>query len=620
MINPVNITTSNVSEELRSIATQEDVSISELYIKLRSVNIFVKDSDLNFVEIFAKDFDKYREEIFLRDNNIEFLQEYTIDIQSKEESYPFKDMISKIEFNEHDTDACFVIKKGSKLSYYSELYDDFLSYITEQKLRSNIMLYLFDVEYKESIKEFVDVIEKIKSITFKEDKKILISQGLREIAAVDAETSMIIKEENETGSEDSAGRVDYSNRGFLISCSAGEELFEFTKPQQGQHGRTCKGEIIEVALIELDTEPLFTVENSIEVLDSFENIKYLSTKSGYLVKTGNQYDVSNSIDVGEISFKTTGTINSDLDYEISINVMKDDPLEDAVEEGMHVKVQNLSIHGSIGPNTKIETRDLSISGQSHHDSLIQCVNANIGLHKGKIIARKVEVTTLEGGEIIADIAIVKSAMRGKIRAKTIKIGTLGSHVIMEASQYIQIEKVKGEENQFIFDASINDAFDNKDDNKDDDEEYLKRVKDELIVLLKAFKDSTAQVKKNLEPCKKIREAIIASKNRSVAIPSALIQKFKSCQIMQVHYKKLKEDLEYKKGKYENLQKKMLKSSSNIFDAKIILNEPINGYNHITYRLHKPQIDIKLTTDEKMNKKIFRLSEDEEGVVKIINVS
>ena len=147
----------------------------------------------------------------------------------------------------------------------------------------------------------------------------------------------------------------------------------------------------------MDVKPTFTVDNNIEIQDSFENIKYLATKSGYVVKTGSKYEVSNSIDVGEISFKTTGTINSDLDTEISINVVKNDPLEDAIEKGMHVKVQNLSIAGSIGPNTQVETRTISISGQTHHESSIKCMNADIQIHKGKITGRKVVVSILDGG-------------------------------------------------------------------------------------------------------------------------------------------------------------------------------------------------------------------------------
>ncbi|OIP56805.1 MAG: hypothetical protein AUK54_01360 [Helicobacteraceae bacterium CG2_30_36_10] len=620
MITPVTLTTNNVSKELMQIARQNNISVSELYINIRSVETFLKDSNLDsesdLVEIHAKDFDKYRQEVSLRDNTIEFEQEYTIEIKFKEEAYPFKSMITEIEFEDNDTCAYLVIKKGSRLHYYKELYNDFLSFITEQKIRSNLMLYLFDVDYKSTIKQFVDVIEKVKSITFKEDKKILVSQGLKEIESVTSEIFMAIEKNNPTGDEDNEGRVNYSNRGFLLSCSAGEELFEFTKPQQGQHGRTCKGKIIEVELIDLDTKPVFTVENNIEVQESFENIKYLSSKSGYLVKTGDQYGVSNSIDVDEISFRTTGTINTDLDSEISINVIKNNPLEDAVEEGMHVKVQNLCIQGSIGPKTQIQTRNLSITGQSHHESSIKCVNANIGLHRGKAVGRKIEVTTLDGGEIIADIAIVKNCLRGKIRAKTIEIGTLGSHVVMEASQYIQIEKVKGEENTFIIDPLITGAF----DNREDDEAYLSKLKDELALLVEAFKSSTEQVKKNLEPCKRIQKAIIASKNKGVEISSTLIEKFKSCRVMQVRYKKLKENVAYKKSQCEGLEKKIFNNDSNIFDAKIVLNEPINGYNHIIYKLNKPHIEINLTTDESMKKKIFKLIRDEEDILKIVNIS
>ena len=244
--------------------------------------------------------------------------------------------------------------------------------------------------------------------------------------------SMIIEEKNDNTIENSEEKVDYADRGFLLNCAEGEQLFDFIKPQQGKHGRTCTGDIIKIETINLDAKPTFTVDNNIEIQDSFENIKYLATKSGYLMKKGSQYEVSNSIDIDEISFKTTGTIDSNLDTEISINVVKNNPLEDAIEKGMHVKVQNLSITGSIGPNTLVETRNLSVTGQTHQESSIKCVNANIKIHKGKITGRKVEVTTLDGGEIIADTAIISNAMSGKIRAKTIEIDILGSYVTMEA--------------------------------------------------------------------------------------------------------------------------------------------------------------------------------------------
>ncbi|WP_294965644.1 flagellar assembly protein A [Sulfurimonas sp.] len=616
MMKPINVVTNNIAREFLSIAGKNSIHISKLYVKINSVKTFYKNGGTT-VEIPLNELSKYSTIESLRDNSIAFEQEYNGVVKPCEKGYAFEHMISEIEFKSNDTIAYFVIKKGSKLHYYDGLYDDFLNYILEQKLRSNIMLYLFDTEYKDSIKGLVDVIEQIKTITFKEDKKILVAKGIDAIEAVNSDIHMNIEENNAVGDEDSEGKVDYANRGFLLSCVQGEQLFEFIKPQQGKHGRNCRGKILEVEIINIDAQPTFTVEDGIEVQDSFENIKYLSTKSGYLVKNGNQYDVSNSIDVDEISFKTTGTINSDLDSDISINIIKNNPLEDAVEEGMHVKVQKLTINGSIGPNTIIEARDIIIDGQTHGDSSIKCVNAKIGHHKGKVVARKVEVDALEGGEIIADIAIIKNAMRGKIKAKSIEIEILGSHVIMEASRYIQIEKIKGEENTFILDSLVDSGFDT---NKADDQSYIIKTENELKILIQEFKDITIKVKNSLEPCEKIKAAIIKSKNKGIEISPLFIQKFKQCKVLKVHYKKKKERIEHKKEQYDKLKEKLNNSGSNIFDAHITLENALKGYNHIIYKLNNPDREIELHTNDSMNKKIFKLQEDEDGILSIINLN
>jgi len=616
MVESFNIITDNVARELLRISSQNSISDSKLFIKINSVNTFIKDFETEKIEINKEDIYKYKDETSLRDNTIEFDQEYSVDIKSISDNYPLKDLQTTIEFEENDTLAYLLIKEGSTLKYYDRLYDDFIDYIMEQKLRNNILLYLFDVDYENDIKQFIDVIKQIKTITFKEDKKFLIAKGIDSIESVNSEIFMNIEEDNDIGAEDSSGKVDYSDRGFLLTCSEGDQLFEFIKPQQGEFGRTCRGKLIDVEIVNLDAKPVFTVQNSIEIQDSFENIKYLSKKSGYLVKKGNQYDVSNSIDVDEISFKTTGTIDSDLDSEISINVIKNDPLEDAIENGMHVKVQKLSIKGSVGSNTKIEARDISITGQTHNDSSIKCINADIGLHKGKIIARTVNVNRLEGGEIIAEKVVINTATMGKIKAKTIEIETLGSHVTMEASKYIEIQAIKGEENIFILDSVIDTGFDSS---KEDDEAYLIVLKEEIQTLLRRLKEITAKIKNSQKVCEKIKLEIIKSKNAGIQIPTPLIEKFKLCKLMRVRYKKIKETIEHKNNQLDSLKKKVFSGASDILDVEISLGQPINGYNRIIYKLHEPERDIELKTDESMRKKVFKLMEDEEGVLKIVNL-
>lgn len=617
MISPTKVVTDNVLEEILHVAREESVNESTLRIELNSVTTLVKTSTKDFTEIPQESVDTYKDEKFLRDDTLEFKQQYNIKIRSKRSDYPFKYMHSQVEFEKNDTLAYLVIKQGSRLQYHKKLYEDFLEYITEQKLRANIMLYLFDVDYESTIKEFVNIIEKMKLFVFKEDKKILISKGIDSIEGVKSQLIMNIEEKSNVGVEDSMGKVDHSNRGLFINCTQGEQLFEFIKPQKGQYGRTCRGEIIDTKTINLDETPTFTVDDSIEIQDSFENIKYIATKSGFLLKEGNRYDVSNNLDIGEISFKTTGSINSNLDADITINVKKNDPLEDAIEEGMHVKVKKLFVIGNIGPDTKIETREISVNGQTHDRTLIQCVNADIKQHRGKVRGREVKIHTLEGGVVVADRAIIEHAVRGKIRAKVIEIGSLGSNVIMEASKNIQVDIINGGENKFIIDTSITSAFDNI---KKPDINYVQKLEGELKLLSNALKDITEKVKKNLEPCKKIQDAIVKKKKEGADIPDSLVKNFKICKVMMVRYKKLKEDFKYKKSQLEKVKNGQLESNLDIFDAKIVVKKPIEGFNTIVYRLANPNREIVLKTDKRMNKTTFKLREEYDGSLRIVNIN
>jgi len=89
--------------------------------------------------------------------------------------------------------------------------------------------------------------------------------------------------------------------------------------------------------------------------------------------------------------------------------------------------------------------------------------------------------------------------------------------------------------------------------------------------------------------------------------------------MNVHYKKLREDVEFKKDQLDKLKTKLSSSSYSIMDSKLILGEPLSGFNHITYKLYKPERAIELNIDESMNKNIFQLIEDDDGILRIVNI-
>jgi len=92
-------------------------------------------------------------------------------------------------------------------------------------------------------------------------------------------------------------------------------------------------------------------------------------------------------------------------------------------------------------------------------------------------------------------------------------------------------------------------------------------------------------------------------------------------MMQTRYKKSKESLEHTQEQYEKEELRQFSHSANIKDAQLTTNEALRGFNHIVYKLNKnseTDIDIELKTDESMREKVFKLIENRDGVLEIVN--
>ena len=118
--------------------------------------------------------------------------------------------------------------------------------------------------------------------------------------------------------------------------------------------------------------------------------------------------------------------------------------------------------------------------------------------------------------------------------------------------------------------------------------------------------------------KKIKNAIVKAQSQGITISAVLIKNFKSCKLMKVRYKKLREEVLYQKTKIQAIEEEIIKNMTNILDSKVEIGNIGRGFNHITYKLENPSRDIKLNIHEDMKKKIFQLEENEEGILEIVN--
>ncbi|HFU73976.1 MAG TPA: hypothetical protein ENK65_00320, partial [Helicobacteraceae bacterium] len=147
--------------------------------------------------------------------------------------------------------------------------------------------------------------------------------------------------------------------------------------------------------------------------------------------------------MSEISFKTTGSIETQLDADVSINVKESDSLKDAIGMGMEVEVNEINVEGNVGPNAVIKAKKASVEGQTHQSSEVHDDELSINIHKGTAYAKSITSTRLEHGTVEADTVHVTQAIGGVIRAKEITIELLGSHVTMSATKTITVQQLKG---------------------------------------------------------------------------------------------------------------------------------------------------------------------------------
>jgi len=90
--------------------------------------------------------------------------------------------------------------------------------------------------------------------------------------------------------------------------------------------------------------------------------------------------------------------------------------------------------------------------------------------------------------------------------------------------------------------------------------------------------------------------------------------------MNVHYKKQKENIAYKKNHYEELENRIKNKNEGIVNAFLKLKRPLKGYNYIVYKFDNPKREIVLNVNDTMKKKVFKLHENEDGVLSIINTN
>ena len=562
----------NVNNELLKVAKEYDLPLSSLDFDVLKVKTYVKIEE-EFVEADEEMIAHLNNEKFLLDENLEIKQVYEIKIKKYRPKNGFE-ILGKVILNENLTEARFILSHKSDLKNYNEIafYDE----MNKKKLRSSLLIGILDEKMKKDIKNLSKyIIEGLK-----EDFEIELCKGIDPIESREGKIIYHYKKRKQSVKKE-----------LIYPIKDSEILIEIIKPKEGRVGRNCKGEVIKVFKPkEFKIPEIIFDEKTIEKKEDEDKILYIAKKSGFVYLEDKKYTIKDKLEIKQINIKT-GNVKEADKAKVKLEVKESSALEEAIADDMVVETKELIVRGNVGNKAKIKAIDLDIRGQTHKNSIIEAVNAKVNRHKGKLKAKKVNLSLLEGGEVRAKKVKIKNALGGSVYADEVEIENLLSHTKVYALKQIVIKNLKGEEN--LLAIAPKKVLDTQ-----NIEEMLNKVKEieqNINVLKKEIKKKKEIIEKNQVAYEELKNIYIANKNSNKKTSPSILMKLKEHKILRENYQKLLQKLK----NYENDKEELLEIIDNIqnavYNAKIISLTPWRPFNRIEFDIIEPPISLKYDT-------------------------
>ncbi len=611
-VRPTVVRTQNVAKELFTISKANDFKLESLDFNILDIQTYTRikseKEEGEWKEISESDLRELDDDSTYLNPNFQIKQTYEIEVFSKRKSDEdvYKNFITAVGANATKCKVYLSIARGSKIEYNPRFEHDLSDLINKKKLRAGILVYVFDEMLPDVISKLTARIRVAQLLEFEKSETQLIAEGFEPTPTTNDDLILHFDKKEKL---DDNEKIDYAARGFIQSVKKDELLIEYIKPKPGKPGRNCRGEYMKPAEPVVQHEPTFKVDETIKITEDENALKYYANENGYIALDGDTYLIKNEVDVGEISFKTTGSIKSGVDSDVDISVKEADAIKDAVGTGMLVEVTKINIEGNVGSNAKVIAKEAVINGQTHRTAVVQADDLEINVHKGRAYGKNIRVTRLEHGEIEGDQVKVAQALGGIILAKEIDIDICASHVKATASKRIEVQKMQGSENVFTIDPLL------KKDLKEDlnkNKEKIKLLKIKVKELEKEIKKQTQLIKNETPAFLEIKKRLLHYKKNNVKLPASFVKKYKQFQAINEHFKELKTDYEVTEDQLNLLSSSTSAFQDNILDARVINRDKWMGYNEIRFRLVEPPMELVYKPADGSREQIFGLVESEDG--------
>ncbi len=578
--------TQSVPDTLHEAATRFKINLASFDFHLISTQTLIKmdDRDNEWVVVDPDDWQNFNKPEILLTPKFHVKQLHEIEVTRYKEEAWQKDLLMHLATNKEKTRIVCRIKAGSVIRHIEDLDLKIKHKIYKQMLKAKMLIGLWDLDFMETVDEWVAKAKVEGEYFFKEETIIETAACFPSLPAID--DALIYHYRDKSKQPEDADRIDYSKRGFIQAVEKGEIIIEYLKPKSGRPGRNCKGEFIPVHEPKKSHTPDFKVSDNIAVEENDDAILYRAKRGGYVVKEGDMYDIRDEMELEEVSFKKTGSIDAGVETETKLHINEKDYLKEAVGTGVEVEATEVKVEGNVGASAVIRAEKVEIGGQTHQNSEIYADEATVNVIRGLLkVKGDAKVTRLEGGHVEGRKVEVEQMIGGEIRGLEVKVRSVASNTKIFGVVRIEVDEMVGENNLLAIDPANIDAYH---DEIVAQEKQIGQIDETLQKLELSFKEEFQRKKQSEEAVKRIKQKILDDRTRGVAPKPAFVAKIKQYQKLIKKIERIKKEIETLHAERERIETKLMEYQEMVLQAKIICWGGWGEYTRIAFHLFSPE--------------------------------
>jgi len=586
------VDTTNVIKELKNVSVANHIKASDLRFKILKVTTFYSDEKSENIQVGEEEAKLFLDDAFLLNPAIKITQHYRVEIYKNDlHQDPHELPPIALSANKSLTKVVAIVSKSHEVKYSPKLEESIIEDIQIKKIRAGVLLGIRDHNMYKEVKKLVSSI-RVNGI-IDQNQTFVVCQGVDDVPSINDDLVYHYKKKVNAKSAD--GKVDYSKRGFVLAVEKDECIIEYIKPQMGTPGRNCRGQFIPIKEPRKTNDTPIGITANIVKKENESSIKYIAGCGGYVNIDKGMLDIQDQMEINEISFRSTGSIDANVTSNIKINIKEKDILKDAIGAGMSVETTELIVQGNIGSGTKIKAKIVEIGGQTHQSAYIEADKIVIAVHRGEANGQEITIDRLEGGRVVGDKVYIKQMIGGEVIGRIVKIDNLLSNARVTASEIIEIVELKGSSNKLMIDPSVTKEFHVQ---IEEINKKIQRLEEELKAYPRQLSAKKDAIEKNKPMAEMVKAKILELKSNNVEPPITLYAKIKDFQEKVMEYNALLQAFKDKKELLHELQNELNMVQTKVFSAKIINHSAWKEYNEVRFHLISPPKDITYNPKER----------------------